>query len=537
MKKALSLILFAILAAALSATAFAAEIVASGYCGGEGDGTNLEWKIDSDGVITISGEGPMEDYPYSHYIAWYKNKEDITEIIIEDGVTYIGKYAFYNCTGTKCTIGKDVASIGEQSFINCKVDEYYFKGDAPTVVPGNSPYLSFEVLKDTLYYPEGNETWKVRYNKWGEYRAKSYIPLIASGYCGGEGDGTNLEWTLTADGVLTISGEGKMADYGDFGETYMEDAPWVEYKDKIKSLVLEEGITYIGGCAFYQDPLNQYISDQLVIPESVTGIGIGAFAYGRNFTGDIFIPENVESIGHMAFVEIGAESFTVSENNKYFDSYDGILCSKDMKKIITCPTRKTGELVIPESVTIIEFGAFRFCEKLTGNLELPKNLQEIRGYVFYGCSGLEGKLDIPKGIKRLGSLDFAECGIDEYYFYGDAPSGVVGIGKGQITFDADDTIYYPAGNDTWEIVDGKWYGYTAIPYGEETVLYGDLTGDGKINVLDANLVRRYAAKLVELDENQLKAADVNGDGKINVLDANLIRRYAAKLIDKFPVEE
>ncbi|MBQ7875548.1 MAG: dockerin type I repeat-containing protein, partial [Oscillospiraceae bacterium] len=68
------------------------------------------------------------------------------------------------------------------------------------------------------------------------------------------------------------------------------------------------------------------------------------------------------------------------------------------------------------------------------------------------------------------------------------------------------------------------------------VLYGDANGDGKINVLDANLVRRYAAKLIDFDERQLAVSDVNGDGKVNVLDANLIRRFAAKLITEFPVE-
>ena len=38
--------------------------------------------------------------------------------------------------------------------------------------------------------------------------------IVASGYCGGECDGTNLTWTLDSDGLLTISGKGKMPDYG-----------------------------------------------------------------------------------------------------------------------------------------------------------------------------------------------------------------------------------------------------------------------------------------------------------------------------------
>lgn len=68
------------------------------------------------------------------------------------------------------------------------------------------------------------------------------------------------------------------------------------------------------------------------------------------------------------------------------------------------------------------------------------------------------------------------------------------------------------------------------------VLYGDVNNDGKINIIDANIVRRYSAKLLTLDYEQMASADVNGDNKVNVLDANYIRRYSAKLIDSFPAE-
>ncbi|MBR3611186.1 MAG: leucine-rich repeat protein [Oscillospiraceae bacterium] len=67
-------------------------------------------------------------------------------------------------------------------------------------------------------------------------------------------------------------------------------------------------------------------------------------------------------------------------------------------------------------------------------------------------------------------------------------------------------------------------------------IYGDINGDGKVNVIDANLIRRYAAKMIELEEEQLSVADVNGDGKVNVLDTSSVIQNTADVIDFFPVE-
>ena len=66
-------------------------------------------------------------------------------------------------------------------------------------------------------------------------------------------------------------------------------------------------------------------------------------------------------------------------------------------------------------------------------------------------------------------------------------------------------------------------------------ILGDVNLDGRINVVDANIVRRSVAKYVTLDEIQTILADVNSDGEINVMDANYIRKFAVKLFDEFEV--
>lgn len=71
----------------------------------------------------------------------------------------------------------------------------------------------------------------------------------------------------------------------------------------------------------------------------------------------------------------------------------------------------------------------------------------------------------------------------------------------------------------------------------ETVHYGDVNGDGKVNSLDASAVLKHLCSLTQLDTAALTAADVNADGTVNTLDAAMILKYDAKLIDKFTAEE
>ena len=69
------------------------------------------------------------------------------------------------------------------------------------------------------------------------------------------------------------------------------------------------------------------------------------------------------------------------------------------------------------------------------------------------------------------------------------------------------------------------------------VIYGDISGDGKVNVLDAYKARLIAAKLDTPTDMQMFAGDVDGDGKITAVDANYIRKFAVDIITEFPVEQ
>ena len=94
------------------------EYIDSGTCGKEGD--NLTWTLDEDGVLTISGTGEMADWTFDNPSPWNPHASLIKSAVIENGVTSIGKFAFYKCSDlTSVTIPESVTSIGESAFYNC----------------------------------------------------------------------------------------------------------------------------------------------------------------------------------------------------------------------------------------------------------------------------------------------------------------------------------------------------------------------------------------------------------------------------------
>ena len=100
-------------AADYALTASAADIVDSGECG-----ENVTWTLDSEGTLTISGEGDMTNYDWD--VSPFNSNYNIKSVIIENGVTSIGYGAFYGCQSlSSVTIPDSVASIGYDAFSDC----------------------------------------------------------------------------------------------------------------------------------------------------------------------------------------------------------------------------------------------------------------------------------------------------------------------------------------------------------------------------------------------------------------------------------
>ena len=117
MKKVISLLLsLTMLFSIVSVVDFSAyaDTLTTGKCG-----KNVTYSFDAEtGVLTISGEGDMENYNYENN-PFYK-KSNIKTVIIKNGVTSIGDWVFYNCSSlTSVTIPNSVTNIGDYAFSGC----------------------------------------------------------------------------------------------------------------------------------------------------------------------------------------------------------------------------------------------------------------------------------------------------------------------------------------------------------------------------------------------------------------------------------
>lgn len=123
-----------------------------------------------------------------------------------------------------------------------------------------------------------------------EEKEEDSIKIVDSGTCG-----DNAKWTLDKEGVLRISGTGKMYDFENYYKP-LTPTPWKDKADQIKYVLIEDGITSIGNDAFYQC----YRMQHVYIPNTVTSIGSYAFAFCRHLE-EIVIPESVKSIDEYSF--------------------------------------------------------------------------------------------------------------------------------------------------------------------------------------------------------------------------------------------
>ncbi len=187
----------------------------------------------------------------------------------------------------------------------------------------------------------------------------------------GKNGGDNVIYEIYDDGTLVISGQGEMGDFP-CPLTRLDGS----YFDKVR---IEYGVTNIGAKMFSG---NNLVS--VTIPNTVTSIGEYAF-YGCSALSSVTVPNSVTTIGVGAFNGCkDLASLQVETSNMNYCSEDNVLFNKDKTELICCAGAKSGEYVIPNSVTSIGNEAFAGCSGLT-SVTIPNAVKSIGYDVFYNC--------------------------------------------------------------------------------------------------------------------------------------------------------
>lgn len=307
----------------------------------------------------------------------------------------------------------------------------------------------------------------------------------------------------------------------------------------IPSEVVYNGNTYpvtsIGNDAFF----GCIGLTSVTMPNSVTEIGISAFYYCRNLT-EVTIPNSVKTIGDKAFynclsltsvtipnsvTSIGGaafgacsqlKEFCVDSENPSYCTVDGVLHNKAKTTLVAYPNAHGSSYTILNSVTYIGRFAFEGCSGLT-TVTIPNSVKKIGTGAFYNCSKLT-EVAIGNSVTEIVDYAFYKCyNLKSVYNLSLHPQEI----DKNVFYNVDiwkTTLHVPHGSSGEYGSADVWKSFGKIE--EMPPAEGDINGDGKVDVVDMNLIINKILGLGEIDD--IQSADLNGDLKIDVQDLNSI---------------
>ena len=249
------------------------DIVDYGKCG-----DNLSWTFDAEGILIISGTGEMNNYSQDSFLGynnnepeWYNgNSEAIKEVIIKNGVTTIGDYAFHGLYSLESvTVPDGIKRIGAGAFEYCAITDLILPTSITSI--GNSAF------------------WRCR--KMVNISIPESVTNIGSGAFA---DCENLESISLPSSVQKI-------DNGTFNGC-----------SNLKNIQIPESVTSIGDYAFY----NCQRLNSLTIPKNVMSLGEEVFSYCSSLA-SVFFKGNAPTISSSVFNGVTASIYYPSNNSTW----------------------------------------------------------------------------------------------------------------------------------------------------------------------------------------------------------------------------
>ncbi len=376
LKKLLSILLAVamLLGAAPAAASITAKAASSGTCG-----ENLTWKLNSAGTLTISGTGAMTDFFYPLTVPW--NKEKIKNAVIDEGVTGIGAYAFYDCRQlVAVSLPETLLQIGEDAFAYCVALSALSLPNGITAIAKEAFYncsgLEEVDLPNTLESLGRAVFGSCAHIK--SIRIPGSVSVVPA-YC--VTDCIGLETVIMENGVGTI-----------------EESAFCNSKS-LKTISIPASVTNISLDLTYDDDETFSSLERFIVDENNP-------VYSNDETGALLKKDTLIAFPRGSAVTEYTVPENVTEVNPYVFSFCRNLEKVNMSKGLTSlgegaffNSKALKSIRLPSTIGKIPPICFDTCVSLT-DVVIENGITEIGTGAFYGCSALK-TIFIPASVTKI----------------------------------------------------------------------------------------------------------------------------------------
>ena len=420
-----------------NATVFAVEkaandVIANGTCGKD-NAAAVTWTLTKDGTLTIRGQGAMADYQYSNS-PWYSYRSQILQVVVENGVTKLGNYLFYDCRNIeKVTLPNSVTAIGNYTFLYCTaLTELTLPDGLESIGDGafqSCSGLTEMILPDSVKRIGDN----VFYYCTGLTKASlpKQVDSIGIGvfYDCKNLESATLPENMTALGYRFFADCEKLTDVTIPASVTEIGQQAFSYCKSLKVITLPAGVKKLGDSAFYYSGIQG-----IELPEGLETIGSSAFYYCTGLT-QLTLPDTVQTLGERAFYQcINLQTITLSDK-----------------------------------LTEIPKEAFYQCRALSA-ITLPASLQEIGDNAFYEHS--IKRIAIPEGVTKVGRSAFYTY---EQIKYLSVPHTVKSTGTSTNQFPYSDELVWDTDIPLWWFSGGKKSAENRVTIGQHVTRISRIT--------------------------------------------------------------